>query len=65
MAGTSRSSFFTVRLGVCGDLCGKRGLNNLGQPGNGSTIDSDVPVAVKGVGGVGVLNGIVAISAGY
>ncbi|MGK5083654.1 putative Ig domain-containing protein [Bdellovibrionota bacterium FG-1] len=40
------------------------GDNGAGQLGNGSTTESDTPVAVLGVGGSGTLSGISAISAG-
>ncbi len=40
------------------------GLNEHGELGDEATSQSDVPVAVKGVGGVGVLSGVAAISAG-
>ncbi len=40
------------------------GDNSNGQLGNNSTTDSHAPVQVLGAGGVGVLNSVVAISAG-
>src|SRR5579871_1184088 len=42
---------------ACGD-------NEFGQLGQGTTTDSDIPVKVKGPGGVGFLSNIIAIAAG-
>ncbi|HBV99548.1 MAG TPA: hypothetical protein DEF36_21215 [Desulfotomaculum sp.] len=41
------------------------GRNNIGQLGNGTTINSYTPVQVKGPSGTGFLTGIVAIASGY
>ena len=40
------------------------GYNDLGQLGNNSTTESNVPVQVEGVGGSGLLSGIASIAAG-
>lgn len=40
------------------------GLNTYGGLGDGTTTDSNTPVQVKGLGGVGYLTGVVAIAAG-
>ncbi len=40
------------------------GYNSVGELGDGGTTQSDVPVQVKGVGGIGTLSNVVAISAG-
>src|SRR5208282_3682692 len=40
------------------------GYGDYGELGNGEGTESDVPVAVKGVGGSGTLSNVVAISAG-
>lgn len=40
------------------------GNNEYGQLGDGTNIDSNVPVQVKGIGGSGILNNVVAIAAG-
>nr|WP_311282636.1 HYR domain-containing protein [Peribacillus simplex] len=40
------------------------GNNESGQLGDGTNIDSNVPVQVKGTGGSGALNNVVAIAAG-
>lgn len=40
------------------------GYNGLGQLGNNTTTQSDAPVQVLGLGGVGFLSGIVSIAAG-
>ena len=40
------------------------GRNTEGQLGNGGSTNSAVPVAVKGVGGAGLLTGVIDISAG-
>jgi alpha-tubulin suppressor-like RCC1 family protein len=40
------------------------GYNYYGELGDGGTLTSDVPVQVKGVGGVGRLSNVIAISAG-
>jgi alpha-tubulin suppressor-like RCC1 family protein len=41
------------------------GVNTYGELGDGTTVDKLVPVDVKGVGGVGLLTGIKAITAGW
>jgi alpha-tubulin suppressor-like RCC1 family protein len=41
------------------------GYNGEGGLGNGTTANSWTPVQVKGVGGVGLLTGVLAVSAGY
>jgi alpha-tubulin suppressor-like RCC1 family protein len=38
------------------------GANGLGELGDGTTIDSDVPVAVVGVGGTGTLSGVKSVA---
>ena len=40
------------------------GRNNHGQLGDGTTTNQSTPVQVKGPGGVGYLEGVVAVSAG-
>lgn len=40
------------------------GSDELGQPGNGSTANSDTPVLVRGPKGAGTLSGVTAIAAG-
>jgi hypothetical protein len=40
------------------------GANDHGQLGDNSNTDRPMPVDVKGVGGIGLLSGIVAISVG-
>jgi alpha-tubulin suppressor-like RCC1 family protein len=41
------------------------GYNTNGELGDGSTVEADVPVAVSGLGGSGLLSGVTSISAGW
>jgi alpha-tubulin suppressor-like RCC1 family protein len=57
-------SSHTVALVATGGSVWAWGDNGYGQLGDGSTTKSNVPVQVKGAGGVGTLSGISAIGAG-
>jgi uncharacterized repeat protein (TIGR01451 family) len=41
------------------------GLNSSGQLGNGTTVNSSLPVPVSGIGGSGTLSGVAAVSGGF
>ncbi|THF82731.1 RCC1 domain-containing protein [Cohnella fermenti] len=61
--GVSAGYDFTIILKEDGTVWGL-GSNAFGQLGNGTLIDSSIPVQVKGPGGTGVLSNIIAISSG-
>jgi alpha-tubulin suppressor-like RCC1 family protein/chitodextrinase len=59
----SAGDYFNLALKSDGTVL-SWGLNDKGQLGDGTTINSSYPVQVKGLNGDGILQGIIAISAG-